>query len=179
MSFHILHVFQHGATLAKEQGFIVCRARWGGRAAELSLAEFFHIDAAAFDDAFQRAEGDGFAAVHGDDDLMPIGVPPFLMAALLRDQGKAVAAENAGDFGSGADRVVAAHVSATSSTFAPAGRSRSTGSNQSARASRALAMASSSVSPALAHPGISGKTADQRSVSGSCSTTRRTFILAM
>ncbi len=26
MSFHILHVFQHGATLAKEQGFIVCRA---------------------------------------------------------------------------------------------------------------------------------------------------------
>ena len=27
MSFHILHVFQHGATLAKEQGFIVCRAQ--------------------------------------------------------------------------------------------------------------------------------------------------------
>ncbi len=26
MSFHILHVFQHGATLAKEQRFIVCRA---------------------------------------------------------------------------------------------------------------------------------------------------------
>ncbi len=27
MSFHVLHVFQHGATLAKEQGFIVCRAQ--------------------------------------------------------------------------------------------------------------------------------------------------------
>ena len=27
MSFHILHVLQHGATLAKEQGFIVCRAQ--------------------------------------------------------------------------------------------------------------------------------------------------------
>jgi len=26
MSFHILHVLQHGATLAKERGFIVCRA---------------------------------------------------------------------------------------------------------------------------------------------------------
>ena len=26
MSFHILHVFQHGATLTKERGFIVCRA---------------------------------------------------------------------------------------------------------------------------------------------------------
>ena len=29
MSFHILHVFQHGATLAKEQGFIVMRAKDG------------------------------------------------------------------------------------------------------------------------------------------------------
>lgn len=27
MSFHILHVFQHGATLAKERGFIVCRSQ--------------------------------------------------------------------------------------------------------------------------------------------------------
>jgi CRISPR-associated protein Cas1 len=30
MSFHVLHVFQHGATMAKEQGFIVCRAQDGG-----------------------------------------------------------------------------------------------------------------------------------------------------
>ncbi len=27
MSYHVLHVFQHGATLAKERGFIVCRAQ--------------------------------------------------------------------------------------------------------------------------------------------------------
>ena len=26
MSHHILHIFQHGATLARERGFIVCRA---------------------------------------------------------------------------------------------------------------------------------------------------------
>lgn len=29
MSFHVLHVFQHGAILAKEQGFIVCRSESG------------------------------------------------------------------------------------------------------------------------------------------------------
>ena len=146
---------------------------------ERALAELFRINPAAFDDALERAEGNRFAPVRGDDDLMSIGVPPFLMAAFLRDKGEAVPAQNAGDFGGGADRVVAAHVSATSSTLAPAGRSRETGSNHSARASRALAMASSSVSPALAQPGISGKTADQRSVDGSCSTTRRTFITDM
>jgi len=27
MSYHVLHVFQHGATLSKERGFIVCRAQ--------------------------------------------------------------------------------------------------------------------------------------------------------
>lgn len=29
MSFHILHVFQHGATLAKDRGFVVCRGEDG------------------------------------------------------------------------------------------------------------------------------------------------------
>lgn len=29
MSFHVLHIFQHGATLAKERGFIVCRSQTG------------------------------------------------------------------------------------------------------------------------------------------------------
>ena len=29
MSFHVLHVFQHGATLAKEHGFVVCRSSSG------------------------------------------------------------------------------------------------------------------------------------------------------
>jgi CRISPR-associated protein Cas1 len=27
MSFHVLHIFQHGATLSKDRGFIVCRAQ--------------------------------------------------------------------------------------------------------------------------------------------------------
>lgn len=168
---------QHG--VHSESGEAAGAGWESGRGVERSLAELLHADPAAFDNAFERAERNRFAAVRRDDDLMPVGVPPFLMAAFLRDQGEAMAAKNARDFGCGADRVVAAHVSATSKTFAPAGRSRSTGSNQSARASRALAMASSSVSPALAQPGISGKTADQRSVSGSCSTTRRTFIVDM
>lgn len=52
------------------------------------------------------------------------------------------------------------------------------GSNQRAKASFALAMASASVSPALAQPGNSGKTADQRWLSLSNSTTMRSFIHA-
>jgi len=143
---------------------------------ERALAEFFHVDSAAFNNAPEGAERNRLAAVRSDDDLMSIGVPPFLMAAFLCDKGETMPAQNTGDFGGGADGEVAAHVSATSSTLAPGGRSSVTGSNQSARASRALAIASSSVSPALAQPGISGKTADQRSVAGSCSTTRRTFM---
>lgn len=51
----------------------------------------------------------------------------------------------------------------------------SAGSNQSANVSFAFATASSSVSPALAHSGSSGKTADQRCTSGSNSMTRRSF----
>ena len=50
-----------------------------------------------------------------------------------------------------------AHVSATSKTFAPAGKSTGAGSNQSSRASFAFRIASSSVSPAEAQPGNSGK----------------------
>ncbi len=68
------------------------------------------------------------------------------------------------------------HVSATSKTFAPAGKSTGAGSNQSSRASFAFWIASSSVSPAEAQPGNSGKNAAQRFVSESCSTTKRNFI---
>ncbi len=114
--------------------------------------------------------------VRRDDDLMSIGMPPFLLAAFLRHDGETVPAQDTGDFGGRTDREMPAHVSATSSTFAPGARSRATGSNHKASASRALAMASFSVSPALAQPGISGKTADHRPVAGSCSTTRRTFM---
>src|SRR5207253_6251102 len=68
------------------------------------------------------------------------------------------------------------HVSATSSTFAPAGNVTGAGSNHNSNASFALCIASSSVSPAEAHPGNSGKNAAQRLVSGSRSTTKRSFM---
>src|SRR6059058_6335496 len=71
---------------------------------------------------------------------------------------------------------VFAHLSATSSTFAPAGKVTGAGSNQRSSASLAFRTASSSVSPAEAHPGNSGKNAAQRLVWGSCSTTSRSFM---
>jgi hypothetical protein len=52
------------------------------------------------------------------------------------------------------------------------------GSNQSESASFALAIASSSVSPAEAQPGNSGKTADQRFVLSSKFTNKRKFTRA-
>jgi hypothetical protein len=51
------------------------------------------------------------------------------------------------------------------------------GFSQSASASRAFSPASASVSPALAQPGTSGKTADQRSVNLSFSTTTLNFMV--
>jgi hypothetical protein len=68
-----------------------------------------------------------------------------------------------------------AHVSATSTTFAPAANLTSEGSNQSANASFALPTASSSLSPAEAQLGSSGKNAAQRFVSGSCSYSQSQF----
>jgi hypothetical protein len=59
--------------------------------ADLS-AEIFHVQAAAFDDAFQRADGNGFVAVHGHNHLSAIRMTPFLMAAGLSYQHKAVLA---------------------------------------------------------------------------------------
>jgi len=52
----------------------------------------------------------------------------------------------------------------------------SEGLNHNFRASLALLIASSSVSPAEAQPGSSGKTADHRFVRGSNSTRRRNFM---
>ena len=50
-----------------------------------NLSKILHVQAAAFNDAFERAEGNGFAAVHGHNHLPAILVPPFLVAAGLRD----------------------------------------------------------------------------------------------
>ena len=73
--------------------------RWGTGAAflltlpeTLPLTEIFHVQAAALDDAFQRANRNRFAAVHGHDDLSSVFMPPFLMAASLTDAEKTVQA---------------------------------------------------------------------------------------
>jgi hypothetical protein len=135
-----------------------------------------HTQAAAFNDALERADGDGFIAVHRYDHLPAIGVTPFLMTAFLAYHREAVSAQDSNNFLGVADWIAFAHLSATSNTLAPAGSGSVDGSNQSSKASFALRTASSSVSPAEAHPGNSGKTADHRFALGSCSTTSRSFM---
>ena len=49
----------------------------------LNSAKLIRVEATAFNDAFQGADGDGFAAVQGDYHLTAIFVPPFLMTASL------------------------------------------------------------------------------------------------
>jgi len=99
--------------------------------------------------------------------------------AFLTDSAEAMFAQDANDVFGIANGKPLAHVSATSNTFAPAGNVTGAGSNQSSNASLALPTASSSVSPAEAQPGNSGKKAAYRLVCGSCSTTSRSFILAI
>ena len=117
---------------------------------------------------------------------------PFLVACFLAYQRKTMFAQDANDVLGCANRKALVdsrarcslhrlparriHLSATSKTFAPAGKSTGAGSNQSSRASFAFWIASSSVSPAEAQPGNSGKNAAQRFVSESCSTTSRNFM---
>ena len=98
------------------------------------------------------------------------------MTSLLAYLLKAVPAQHSNDIFGTANRKALAHLSATSSTFAPAGNVTGAGSNQRSSASLAFRTASSSVSPAEAHPGNSGKNAAQRLVWGSCSTTSRSFM---
>lgn len=83
--------------------------------------------------------------------------------------------QNLDDLFRATNRKSPAHGKASSSTLAPWASGKSAGSNQSASASLAFAIASSSVSPALAHPGNSGNTADQRFTSRSNSITSRSF----
>ena len=141
----------------------------------MRLTKYIHVEATAFDDVLERANRDWFAAVIGDYHLPPVRMSPFLMTAALAGESESVLLEDFRDFSRAADRKSPAHGSASSSTLAPCGNGTSAGSNHSANASFAFATASSSVSPALAHPGSSGKTADQRCTSGSNSMTRRSF----
>lgn len=142
----------------------------------VGLAKIVHTQAAPFDDAFERAYRNGLITVHRHNYLPAADMAPFLVAALLADHHETVPAKDSNNFLGAADWKSFAQGSAISSTFAPAGTETGDGSNQSSRASFALRTASSSVSPADAQPGSSGKNAAQRLVSGSCSTTSRSFI---
>jgi len=115
--------------------------------------------------------------VHRHNDLAAIRVTPFLVASFLGHQCKAVPLQDPNDLPRVADWEVFAHGTATSKTVAPSGIGSDEGSNQSSRASLALATASASVSPADAQPGNSGKNAAHRRVRGSCSTTNRSFMI--
>jgi len=101
---------------------------------------------------------------------------PLLMAASLVHQQKAILPQNLGNFLGVADWMATAHGMANSKSFARLLNLIGTGSNHRESASFALAMASSSVSPAEAQPGNSGKTADQRLVLKSKSTNKRKFM---
>jgi hypothetical protein len=140
------------------------------------LSEIIRVQPASINDALECAYGKGLIAVHGHDNLPTVGMTPFLVAALLADHAKAVAAQDEDNVLGGANWKALSHGSATSSTFAPVENETGDGSNQSSRASFALATASSSVSPAEAHPGSSGKKAAHLWASGSCSRTSRNFI---
>ena len=153
------------------------RCQFGNRNEDFS-EEIFHGQAAAFNDTFQSADGNGFAAVDGYYHLPTAFVTLFLVTAGLRDQAEAVFAQYFDDFLGVANWKSPAHGTASSMSFAPLRSLTGAGSNQNSNASLALATASSSVSPAEAQPGSSGKTADQRFVSGSSSTKRRNFMPA-
>ena len=115
----------------------------------LASPEIFHIQAAAFDDAFQCANRNRFIAVHGHDDLATILVSPFLMAAGLSNAEKAMSPQNLDDFFGVADWIPPAHGTASSINLEDLRSLRGEGSNQSARASLAFEMASASVSVSM------------------------------
>jgi CRISPR-associated protein Cas1 len=82
MSFHVLHVFQHGATLAKERGFIVCRSQEGGER-RLPHEDIRAVVVAArgvtLTSRFVSAilEGDGII-MHCDERYQPCGITSAL-----------------------------------------------------------------------------------------------------
>ena len=112
----------------------------------------------------------------GDDDLSSVGVTPFLVAAALIHKRETMSAQHTDDVVGVADWEVPAQGRASSTSLAFLRSLTGDGSNQRASASLALAMASSSVSPAVAQPGNSGNTADQRFDCASSSTSNLNFM---
>jgi hypothetical protein len=143
------------------------------------LPKVVRSQAAAFDDALEGADRDRLAAVLGNDDLPPVGMAPFLVATALAHAREAMLPENPDDIIGVADRKAVTQGKATSRSLPFFGMSTGVESNHNARASLALATASSSVSPALAHPGKSGKTADQRPACSSYSSSTRNFMVEL
>jgi hypothetical protein len=139
----------------------------------------FHVQSAAFNNAFQSANGDRFASMHCHNHLASIFMTPFLVTARLGNHRKTILAQNFDNISCAANWIPSAHGTASSIIFAPLGNLIGAGSNQRASASWAFVMASASVSPAVAQPGNSGNTADQRFASGSNSTSNRNFIHRM
>jgi CRISPR-associated protein Cas1 len=82
MGFHVLHVFQHGSTLAKERGFIVCRSQEGGER-RLPHGDIRAVIVAArgvtLTSRFVSSilEGDGII-VHCDERYQPCGITSAL-----------------------------------------------------------------------------------------------------
>ena len=125
---------------------------------------------AAVDNALKGSDGNTLRSVHGHDNLSATRMTLLLMAAGLPDQTKVVTPQNARDFVGVKYRVFTAHETVSSTHLARLDAGIGDGSNQSFRASLALATASASVSPAEPQPGNSGKTADHLPVSSSGST---------
>ena len=94
------------------------------------------------------ADGDRFAAMHGNDDLPAAGMAPLLMATAPSHARKAMLPEDPDDIIGVTHWEAMAQGRATSRSLPFFGMSTGVGSNHNARASLALATASSSVSPA-------------------------------
>ena len=114
----------------------------------------------ALDDALECADGYEFVAVHRDNHLSAIRVPPFLMASSLSDANESVAPQHLDHIARCANWEALAHYTANSISLASDEVGRSVGSNQRAIASLMFSRASASVSPADAHPGRPGTTAE-------------------
>jgi CRISPR-associated protein Cas1 len=89
MSFHVLHVFQHGATLAKEQGFVVCRSQ-SGEERRLPHQDIRAVIIAArgvtLTSRFVSAilEGEGII-LHCDERYQPCGITSALSRVIDRN----------------------------------------------------------------------------------------------
>jgi hypothetical protein len=111
-------VFSHRTpTAASEKAGPILKSCLSTLPITLPSAENFHAQAAAFDDAFQRANRNRLAAVHGHNHLPSVFVSPFLVAARLTDTEETMPAQNFNDFFGVTDWKPPAHGTASSSSL--------------------------------------------------------------